>query len=100
MRYIFVRLTRLDEVIGDGAERRDTRQRVAMEELVSAETDPAAMRLLIARLADTRLLVTRKDHLSGQDEVEVAHEALIRYWPQLQEWLDKDRRALQLHADL
>jgi WD40 repeat protein len=32
----------------------------------------------------------------GRDEVEVAHEALIRHWPRLRRWLDDDRSALVL----
>jgi WD40 repeat protein len=31
-----------------------------------------------------------------RDEVEVAHEALIRHWPRLRQWLDADRAALLL----
>jgi|GEM_PF-4476671 len=30
--------------------------------------------------------------------VEVSHEALIRAWPRLRQWLDGDRAALRLHA--
>src|SRR5215204_471871 len=36
----------------------------------------------------------------GQDEVEVAHEALIRHWPRLREWLDQDRAALLLRESI
>src|SRR6185295_2592872 len=32
--------------------------------------------------------------------VQLAHEALIREWPQLQAWLDEDRAALRLHRHL
>ncbi|MDF3039163.1 MAG: repeat, subgroup [Thermomicrobiales bacterium] len=32
----------------------------------------------------------------GRDDVEVAHEALIRHWPRLRGWLDDDRSALLL----
>ena len=32
--------------------------------------------------------------------VEVAHEALIREWPRLQEWLDEDRDSLRLQRHL
>ena len=40
---------------------------------------------------------------SGEELVEVAHEALLRHWPKLQEWIDPRRGALltirQLQAD-
>ena len=40
--------------------------------------------------------------LITQDEgvVEVAHEALIREWPTLRQWLSEDREGLRLHRRL
>src|SRR5215207_1119121 len=38
--------------------------------------------------------------LVGRDEVEVAHEALIRHWPRLRAWLDQDRAALLLRETI
>ena len=49
---------------------------------------------MLARLADARLITT------GEHGVEVAHEALIREWPTLREWLDADREGLRLHRHL
>src|SRR5215208_819779 len=37
---------------------------------------------------------------TGRDEVEVAHEALIRHWPRLGAWLDQDRAALLLRESV
>ena len=95
MRDVFVRLTRLGE---EGAEarpssdaRRDTRRRVPLDELIPAGADPALTRALVQRLADTRLVVTDRNAALGRDEVELAHEALIRYWPRLRRWLNDDR---------
>ncbi len=45
---------------------------------------------LVLKLADARLLVIDQDAL-GQDTVELAHEALIRYWGRLRAWLEDDR---------
>ncbi|MDF3015766.1 MAG: NTPase-like protein [Thermomicrobiales bacterium] len=36
----------------------------------------------------------------GRDEVEVAHEALIRHWPRLRSWLDEDRAGLLLRESI
>ena len=58
MRDIFVRLTRLDEEAAAGAERRDTRRRVSLEELVPAGGDLTATKALVARLASAGLVVT------------------------------------------
>lgn len=58
MRDIFVRLTRLDEEAAPGAERRDTRRRVSLDELVPAGGDVEATRNLVWRLANAGLVVT------------------------------------------
>ena len=86
-RDIFLRLTEL----GEGTE--DTRRRVAFEELTSAE-DTAHVRLVLNKLAEARLVTL------GENTVEVAHEALIREWPTLREWLNQDREGLRLHRHL
>jgi energy-coupling factor transporter ATP-binding protein EcfA2 len=99
MRDIFVRLTRLGEGAG-AAERRDTRHRVQFDELVPAGGDPAVTQRLVQRLADARLVVTGINESTGQEEVEVAHEALIRYWPRLRRWLDEDRDLLRLREGI
>lgn len=43
------------------------------------------------KLVDARLLTTGRDPLSGQPTVEVAHEALIRAWPRLRQWMAEYR---------
>jgi WD40 repeat protein/energy-coupling factor transporter ATP-binding protein EcfA2 len=98
MRDIFVRLTRLDQS-GEEEQRRDTRQRVALKELVPAGGDEAAVRALVSRLATDRLVVVNAVAVGTEhDLVEVAHEALIRSWPRLRGWLSEDRAALLLLA--
>ena len=69
-------------------------------DLVPAGADPEPTRLLVKELADARLVVTSVNAASGQEEVEVAHEALIRYWQRLQGWLNEDRDALRLRQNL
>jgi WD40 repeat protein len=83
-RDLFVRLTEL----GEGTE--DTRRRVNFEEVVPAGPAGEQARAVITRLADARLLTT------SAETVEVAHEALIREWPRLRDWLDEDREGLRL----
>ena len=91
MRNIFMRLTRLDEGLTPGLERRNTRRRAAFADLVPAGQDPSSVRALVHQLADARLVV-----VSPSEEVEVAHEALIRHWPRLLGWLQDARRGLQM----
>jgi hypothetical protein len=52
--------------------------------------------MLVQMLADTRLVVTSVNPVTGREEVEVVHEALIRSWPRLRVWLDEDRAVLRL----
>ena len=68
---------------GDG----DVRQRVPRSELATADD-------VIAALAADRLVTVDEDH------VEVAHEALLREWPRLVEWLDEDAEGRRLHRHL
>lgn len=73
-------------VPGEGAE--DTRRRAQMQEL------DAVARNVIAKLASDRLLVTARD-ATGKEIVEVGHEALIREWKRLREWVDENRDFLR-----
>ncbi len=45
---------------------------------------------------EVRLLITSRDNERGLDLVEVAHEALIREWPRVQEWLKAEQESLRL----
>lgn len=92
--WILVQLTRL----GEGTE--DTRRRLPQADLVNLRFGPELIERTLAKLAspEARLLVTSSLlPRSGEAEiptVEVAHEALIRHWPKLGEWL-KDAREFQ-----
>ena len=66
----------------------DTRRREKLCDI------PADARELVPRLADERLLSTSGGTESGDESVEVAHEALIRNWKRLTGWLDADREFL------
>ena len=100
MRDIFVRLTRLDENIVQGEERRDTRRRLSLTELIPAGSDPQDTKALVKRLADTVLVVTSWNQLTQREEVEVAHETLIRHWGRLRGWLDEDLVNLRLRDSI
>ncbi len=87
-REIFLRLTEL----GEGTE--DTRRRASFEELESHSTEPGGVRSVLNALAAARLVTL------GEGTAEVSHEALIREWPTLREWLTQDREGLRLHRRL
>lgn len=56
---------------------------------------PRRVLALLRRFVDARLLVSDRD-AQGRETHEVAHEALLRTWPQLGEWLAGDRDQLRL----
>ncbi|MEB3324024.1 MAG: WD40 repeat domain-containing protein, partial [Cyanobacteriota bacterium] len=77
-RRVFLQLVRP----GEGTE--DTRRLATRQELGEDHWP------LVCRLADDRLVVTSRNAV-GDDTVEVVHEALIRHWGKLQDWLSTDR---------
>src|SRR5499427_3935212 len=85
-RKLFLRLV----TPGEGQE--DTRARAAMP------SEPI-QRKIVEQFAGprTRLLVTGYDR-AARPTVEVAHEALIRTWPRLREWIDSNREKLRSRA--
>jgi Tol biopolymer transport system component len=85
-RQLFLRLV----TPGEGQE--DTRARAAMP------SEPAQRRIVDQFAGPrTRLLVTGSDR-AMQPTVEVAHEALIRTWPRLREWIRPNREKLHARA--
>jgi formylglycine-generating enzyme required for sulfatase activity len=56
------------------------------------EALPPASRRLVGLFVEARLLVAGKG--AERDQVEIAHEALLRIWPKLVGWIEKGREAL------
>ena len=77
-RRLFIQMVRP----GEGTE--DTRRLARRAELGEAGWT------LARRLADARLVVTGRD-AAGNESVEVVHEALIRGWGRLRDWMAEDR---------
>lgn len=90
-RRIFLELVHL----GEGAQ--DTGRRLRKDDLFTLG-DPEDLELLLAYLASSRLISTGGE---GQEAfVEIAHEALIREWSELREWLAQNREELTLERRL
>jgi WD40 repeat protein len=92
-RRILLRLTQP----GEGTE--DTRRRASVMELVPAGSGGESVEAVVNELAEARLLTTSREE-SGQEIVDVAHEALIRGWPRLHSWVAENPVALRIHRDL
>lgn len=89
-RRIFLRLTAL----GDDEDILWTRRRVGYDELIPTEAETTLAREVLTYLADARLITT------SEDVAEVAHEALLREWPRLSEWLTSNRANIRLQRQL
>jgi len=72
----------------------DSRRRRTLDELCRHEEEREAVHQVVRLLADARLLVTGRDLTTGQETVELIHEALLREWRRLVGWLQEDRRFL------
>lgn len=96
-RQMFLRLTHL----GEGSE--DTRRRVAIDEIDALGGDDEGRIAVVAArdaFVGARLLTVDRDAGSGAATIEVAHEALLRGWSQLREWLQSSRADLRLQRQL
>jgi hypothetical protein len=94
VRQLFLRLITL----GEG--KQDTRRRVGWSELsLIAEGRPA-----ILTVRDTyvryRLLTTDRDPQTREPTLEIAHEALIRRWQRLLDWLNASREDIRTQRRL
>ncbi|MGF1540620.1 MAG: CHAT domain-containing protein [Pleurocapsa sp.] len=81
---------------------RQRMQQVFMQLVQLAEKNTATRRLatrdevkpenwdLVSYLADARLVMTNRNPLTGNETVEIVHEALINYWGRLEAWLQVD----------
>jgi DNA-binding SARP family transcriptional activator/WD40 repeat protein len=76
---------------GEQAEGGAVRRPVALSELDAGRED---VRHVLGALADGRLVTL------SQDRVEVAHEALLREWPRLRDWIAEDVEGRRLHHHL
>ena len=87
-RAVFLRLIK----IGDGAE--DTRHRVTREDLLRDSRRPLVTRAVLDAFTSSRLLT------QDRAAIEITHEALIRGWPRLREWIEQDRASLLIRQHL
>ena len=93
-RMIFIKLAEIGEGI------LDTRRRATFSELITRASDTVTIDAVLGILTDARLVTTDTLEPGDTRVVEVAHEALIREWPTLREWLNQNREGLILHRQL
>ncbi len=83
--------------LGEGQE--DTRRRILRTELRDLGDDEAMIRV-IDTFGGQRLLTFDNDPQTREPTLEVAHEALIREWKRLRDWLDAAREDLRTQRRL
>ncbi|MCC3772015.1 helix-turn-helix domain-containing protein, partial [Streptomyces sp. UNOC14_S4] len=72
----------------------ETGRRMEHRRLLERDPAPEAAAAVLDMFARARLLTLDADH------VELAHEALLRAWPRLREWIDADRAGLHVRQSL
>ena len=82
LRRLFLQLVRP----GEGT--LDTRRRATVGELDDTTQH------MVAVLIEARLVVAGHDVVTGEQTLEIAHEALIQSWQRLRDWVDADREFL------
>lgn len=87
-RLLLTRLVRL----GEGQD--DTRRDMPLTELLPDSSEHDATRQVLDQFVSARLLTVHSD------TAQIAHEALIRAWPQLRLWIETDRGTLLIHQQL
>jgi WD40 repeat protein len=93
VRQVFLRLVTL----GEGVE--DTRRRVRQSELTGLGR-AEALAAVLEGFGQYRLLTFDRDPITREPTVEVAHEALLRTWGRVREWLDGSRADLRVQRQL
>jgi len=72
-----------------------TRARIPRRMLYEAGEAPDRVDRVLDRLIEARLVQSTTGVTRDDDQIEVAHEALVRNWPRLVEWLEDERVTLR-----
>jgi len=79
-------------LVGLGADGAVECRRVLLAEFATEQSEDVAR--VLALFTDRRLLTV------SAGSIEVAHEALLREWPRLREWIEADREGLRIQRSL
>jgi hypothetical protein len=99
IRQLFLRLV----IPGEGVE--DTRRRVLRSELTALQSskyalNEQALNDVLEIFGRSRLLTFDRDPATRAPTIEIAHEALLRVWHRLKEWVHNSRDHLHQHRRL
>ncbi len=88
-KYIFLRMV----TPGEGME--VTSNRIQRKTLYRTEGDRRNIDPVLEKLVNARLVRLTKGDERDEDQIEVAHEALVRNWDRFIEWLDNERMSVR-----
>ena len=77
-----------------------TSRRILRRDLYLAGEARDRVDRVLENLIQARLIHLTEGDTPKDDQVEIAHEALIRNWPQLVEWIDKERERMRQRSHL
>lgn len=86
---MFLRLVTLGERTGD------TRRRALRSELLTLQESPDLMEEIIDLFTDYRLLSLDHEQDTRRPVVELAHEAILREWGRLRDWLEQSQHDIR-----
>jgi hypothetical protein len=94
---IFLELTQLGETS-------DTRRRVCKEDLVNSQHSEELLDRTIEQLVQAKLIVTTHESQSQNAKpgviLDIVHEALIRHWQELRQWVVGNQVALEIERKI
>jgi WD40 repeat protein len=94
---IFLELTQLGETT-------DTRRRVRKEDLVNQTHSLELLERTIEQLVQAKLIVTTNESKSENGKpgviLDIVHEALIRHWQELRQWVAQNQVALEIERKI
>jgi sugar lactone lactonase YvrE len=94
---IFLELTQLGETS-------DTRRRVYKEDLVNSQHSEELLDRTIEQLVQAKLIVTTHESQSQNAKpgviLDIVHEALIRHWQELRQWVAQNQVALEIERKI
>ncbi|MBX2998647.1 MAG: PD40 domain-containing protein [Caldilineaceae bacterium] len=82
-------------MVRPGAGLEVTSNRIPVADLLALGEDPGRVGRVLDRLLAARLLKESEGDVAADRQVEVAHEALIRNWPTLVDWIEEERETLR-----
>jgi WD40 repeat protein len=94
---IFLELTQLGETS-------DTRRRICKEDLVNPQHSEELLDRTIEQLVQAKLIVTTNESQSHNAKpgviLDIVHEALIRHWQELRQWVVQNQVALDIERKI